>query len=252
MKNILFVLLICFFGMTISAQGVDMSYYTSEYLRPEGNFTERLEVLEAVKDANLTGIGDFYHMALKYLLVKTPDVSNKMERDANDISARILCQGLGAEKYSAAAPELWQTVQYFDVTFDYNQGLVMQDALNALGQVGATEFVPHIVQRLNDFNTQVISDVESKRRVQRAVVGAIYALEALHDPAGFRPVFFVSTGWYDPAIKAIASTTLPNIVEDPGDIISGIIQDPSTVPGIKYEAWREMLRTNAPNSSKAK
>jgi hypothetical protein len=128
----------------------------------------------------------------------------------------------------------------------------MQDALIALGQAGGKDFVPHIVLRLNDFNTKSISDVETKRRYQRAVVGCINALEAFHDIAGFKPVFFVSTGWYDPAIKTIASVALPNIVDDPGVVISEIIQEFSNVPSIKYEAWREMLRTRAPNESKAK
>ena len=94
--------------------------------------------------------------------------------------------------------------------------------------------------------------METKRRVQRAVVGCINALEGLHDITGFRPVFFASTGWYDPAIKTIASVALPNIVDDPGDVIIEIIQDTSVIPPIKYEAWREMLRTRAPNESKAK
>ena len=50
----------------------------------------------------------------------------------------------------------------------------------------------------------------------------------------------------------MASIALPNIVDDPGDIIIGIIQDPSNIPSVKYEAWRDMLRTKAPDSSKAK
>jgi len=238
--------------MTIFAQGVDMSYYASEYNKPDATYVERLEVLQTVRDVKVTGIGEFYHNALKLLLIKYPDIKTKEDRTATDSSARIILQGLGAEKYSAAAPDIWQAVQYFDVIKDYNEGLVMQDALTALGQVGGKDFVPQIVLRLNSFNDQPISDVETKRRVQRAVVGAISALEALHDIAGFRPVFFASTGWYDPAIKTIASVALPNIVDDPGEVISGIIQDPSNIPSIKYEAWREMLRTKAPNESKAK
>ena len=253
MKQIIIAFLACLIGMTAFAQGADMSYYESEYNRADGTFVERLEVLEAIRDANLTGIGEFYHNALKLLLLKTPDIKNKEDRDANDASARIICQGLGAEKVAAAALELWQAVEYFDVaTSHFNEGLPMQDALTALGQVGGTEFVPHIVLRLHNFNVQSISDVETKRRVQRAVVGCINALEALHDIRGYRPVFFASIGWYDPSIKAMASVALPNIVDDPGEVIIEIIQDTSNTPLVKYEAWREMLRTRAPNSSKAK
>jgi len=250
MKQKIIILLLLFFGMTIFAQ--DMSYLKDELNRPDSSFVERLEVLEVVRDAKMTGIGEFYHDALKLLLLKTPDVKTREDREANEAAARIICQGLGAEQYNPAAQDLWLTVQAFDIINDVNQGLVMQDALTALGQVGGKEFLPHIVLRLDDFNTNVLSDAETRRRVQRAVVGCINALEALHEADGFRPVFFASIGWYDPAIKAMASVALPNIVEDPADIIIGIIEDTSNTPPIKYEAWREMLRTSAPDSSKAR
>ena len=250
MKRILIAFLLCIFGMTVSAQ--NMSYYSDEFSRYDATFVERLAVLEVIRDSNLTGMGEFYHEALKLILIKTPDIKTKEDREATDASARIVCQALGAEEYNPAVQDLWQAVQYFDVIYDYNQGLVMQDALTALGKAGGTQFVPQVVLRLHDFNTQVIPDVESKRRVQRAVVGCINALESFHDISGFRPVFFASIGWYDPAIKAMASVALPNIVDDPGDVIIEIIQDTSNTPLVKYEAWREMLRTRAPDSSKSK
>ena len=238
--------------MAQNVHAQDMSYYESEFFKADATFVERLEVLQVIRDAKLTGIGEFYHKALKLFLLKTPDVKNKVEKEANEASGRIICQGLGAEKYNPAAPDLWQTVKDFDVIDDSNNGFVMQDALNALGDVGGKEFVPQIVLRLNDFNTVINSDVESRRRINRAVVGCINALEALHDIRGFRPVFFASIGWYDPTIKRMASVALPNIVDDPGEVIIEIIQDPSHVPSVKYEAWREMLRTRAPNESKRK
>ena len=252
MKRTLLTILVFLIGMTIFAQGVDLSYYTEEYNKPDATFVERLEVLEAVRDANLSDVGEFYHNALKLMITKLPDIATRPEREAAEASIRILCEGIGAEMYSAAAPELWHVVQFFDVIRDVNSGLVMQDALEALGRVGAKEFVPHIALRLDNFNTDQTSDVETKRRYQRAVVGTISALEALHDIAGFTPIFFASIGWYDPAIKAIASAALPNIVEDPGEVISAIIRNPDNPPSVKYEVWREILRTRAPASSKAK
>jgi hypothetical protein len=41
-------------------------------------------------------------------------------------------------------------------------------------------------------------------------------------------------------------------VDDPGEVIAEIIRDPSNNPGVKLRAWQEMLRANAPDSSKAK
>ena len=246
------LLTLLFAGMTIFAQSIDMSYYTEEYNNATATFADRLEILETVRNAGFSGISEFYHEALKVLITRIPDIGNIREKETVEASARLLCQELAAEKYTAAAPELWQLVQSFPVIRDINDGFVMQDALIALGQVDAKEFVPHIVQTLDDINTLATSDVETRRRVQRAAVGAINALEALHELPGFRPVFFASIGWFDPAIKDIASAALPNIVEDPGESIIEIIRNQSNNPEIKYEAWREMLLTNAPNSSKAK
>jgi len=250
MKRILITVTLCFFGMTVFAQ--DMSYYTNEYMRQDGSYAERLLVLETVNEAGLTGIGEFYHEALKFLLLRAPDIRDRTEQNSAEKSAVILSQGLGAEKYTAAAPELWQTVVLFDVTRDAIEGSAMQAALIAIGQVNGTDFLPQIVQRLNDYNTQLYSNPETRRRVQMGVIGCINALEALHDISGFRPVFFASVGSYDPAVSQIANLALPNIVDDPGDVISEIITDSSNNPYIKMTAWREMLRTKAPNSSKAK
>jgi hypothetical protein len=249
MKHILTTVFLLFFGMTVFSQ--DMSYYTSDYMRQDATFGERLRVLEKVRDSGNTGIGEFYHNALKFLLLRAPDIKGIAEQDAAEKSVVILSQGLGAEKYTAAAPDLWITVTTFDVVRNANQGNAMQAALIALGQVDGRAFIPQIVQRLNDYNTQTYKN-EAKLRVQMAVIGCVNALEALKDISGYRPVFFAYTGSYDPSVKQIAYNALPNITEDPGDVISAIIQDASTNPFVKLEAWKEMLRTKAPEASKAK
>jgi hypothetical protein len=250
MKRLFIVLSLSFFGMTIFAQ--DMSYYTREYMRPDGSFAERLAVLEAVRDAGVTGAGSFYHEALKFLLLRTPDVRTRNEREAAEQCVILISQGLGAEKYTAAATDLWYTIDAYDVVKGTNEGNAMQAALIALGQVNGRDYLPHVVQRLNDYNTQTYRNAETRRRVQTAVIGCIIALETFQDISGFRPVFFASVGSYDPAVKQIASNALPNISADPGDIISGIIQDVSSNPAVKLEALNQMLKTKAPDSSKAR
>jgi hypothetical protein len=250
MKRYLLALIFCFIGMTAFSQKLDVSYFRGDYLKEDGTFEDRLRVLEAVRDARLTGVGSFFHEALKYLLTRGADINAK-DRPIAEQSAVILCEGLAEEKYTAAAGDLWQTVVFFDVARDNNEGFAMQSALVALGQVGGKEYAPHVIQRLNFFNTQTFSDVETRRRVQRAVAGCVRALEAFHEMDGYRPVFFVYTGSYDKNIQDIAANTLPNIVDDPAEVISAIIRDPSNNPRVKYDAWKEMLRTRAPGASKA-
>jgi len=252
MKRLLFALIFCLAGITAFTQALDVSYFRKDYLRADGTFEERLRVLEAVRDARLTGVGAFYDEALKFLIARGADLTNKQDRAVAEQSAVILCEGIAEEKFAAAAADLWQTVVLFDVARDNNEGFAMQAALIALGQIGAKDYTPHVVQRLNFFNTQTFSDVETRRRVQRAVTGCVRALESFHEIDGYRPVFFVYIGSYDKAIQDIAANTLPNIVDDPGDVIAAIIRDPSNNPRVKYDAWKEMLRTRASGASKSK
>jgi hypothetical protein len=184
-------------------------------------------------------------------LVKGADISSRQDRENSEQAAVIACEGIGSEKVTAAANDLWSTVQFFDVARDNNEGFAMQAALIALGQVEGTQFLPQVVLRLNNFNTQTFSDVETRRRVNRAVIGCVKALESFKHIDGFRPVFFVSVGSYEKSIQEVASNTLPNIVDDPGEVVSALIRDPSNNPRVKLEAWREMLKTKAPGTSKA-
>ncbi|MCL2374001.1 MAG: hypothetical protein FWC65_02005 [Treponema sp.] len=253
MKRLIVAFLVLWFaGMQGFAQNVDMAHFEAEFSRLDATFVERLTILEVIRDAELDGIGEFYHGALRTLLARLPDIGTYAEQHAANAAARIIIQGLGAARHAPAASDLWHAVESFDIASGDHDGLVMQDALTALGQVGGRNYIPHVVERLNALNTMTLIDPEMRRRVQRAVIGSIDALEEFADVRGFRPVFFVSVGGYERAIQSRASIALPNIAEDPGDVIADIIRDPSIVPAIKYVAWREMLRTGAPGESKAR
>ena len=226
-------------GMTLFAQGQDMSFYTREYNRTDSTPAERLLILESVRDAGLSGIGDFYHDALRVFLQRFSTVRFE-DRHIAAASARILAQGLGAEAYNPAAPDLWRLAELYDIARDVNQGLEMQDALIALGQVNGTAFITQIVQRLDDLNTQSIADLGTRERVQRAVVGCVRALELLGNPAGFRSVFEVWLKGYENPIRDIARNALPSIAEDPVDIMISMIRSPSNDPAKKLRIWEEM------------
>ena len=254
MKRIILIVTLLLVGMAVFAQ--DLSYFTREYERADSSFAERLAVLETLQEAGVQATGTFYHNALSFLLIRTPDINSRREQEAAEKSVVILAQALGAAKHAAAATDLWHAAEVFDVVReapkDPSEGLAMQSALIALGDVDGRAFIPHIVQRLTDYNTQIYRNTETRRRVQTAVIGCIRALETFKDISGYRPVFFAYTGSWDPMIKQIAGNALPNITDDPADVIIEIIRDPSTEPPIKLEAWREMLKTRAPNTSKAK
>jgi HEAT repeat protein len=252
MKRKIITILVFLIGMAVFAQNADLSFYTEELNRTGSTFLDRLHAIENVRDLNLTGIGEFYHGALKALINKIPDIKNKEDWDANENAARIVLQALIVEKYAPAAPEIWTLVEYFDIAHEENDGGAMQDAILALGQTGDQDYVYHIVLVLDDCNTHQTPDFESRRRIQRAAAACIISLEAMHAIDGYRPVFFAYIGWYDPSIRNMAHDALPNIVDDPGDVIIDIIRDNINNSNVKLRAWQEMLRTNASDSSKAK
>jgi hypothetical protein len=253
MKRNLIVFILIFAGMPLFAQSADMSSYLNDFTSLDNTFGERLLLLEEVRDTKTTGIGEFYHNALKHLLLRNADIKTRADHVAAEGAALILVQGLGAEKYNPAANELWETADYFDIARDINEGNTMREAYIALGQVGGVDFVPHMAQRLNQFNEQLISSGEAKIKVQLVVIGLINALETLKDHSGFRPVFNVAIGSYDSGIKEMAYNALINIVDDPADLIIEIIEDNiKTDPITMQEAVRVMNRSKAPDSSRAR
>jgi len=252
MKRCFFFIIFCFFAMTAFTQSSDISFFREYYLREDGSFNDRHFLLEDVRDAKLTGIGGFYHEALKYLLYRGSEITSKQDRAIAEQSAVILCDGIAEEKYAAAADDLWKTAVFFDIARDGNEGFAMQSAINALGQIGAKDYISYVVQRLNNYNAMTLTDLETRRRVQRVVTGCVNTLELFHDIEGYKSVFFVFVGGYEKPIQDIASAALPNMVDDPSEVIIPIILDQSNNPRVKLAAWREMLRTKAPGSSKAK
>jgi hypothetical protein len=259
MKHCLFIFILGLFGMSVFAQSADLTLYTRDFTRTDSTFEERLKILEEVRDLKQTGIGQFYHNCLRHLLIRNADIKNREDHNLAERAALILVQGLGAEKYAQSATELWATADYFDIEKnrteiepDLNAGNTQREAYIALGQVGGKTFVPHMVQRLNDFNAETLTDAEYRRRVQLIVVGLISALEAIKDHAGFRPVFNVVVGGYEPSIREIAYNALINMVDDPGDLLIEIIKDPATTPLIMQEAVRVMRGSKAPDESRAK
>jgi len=251
MKRILITIILLFTAVAIFSQ--DMSSYMNEYTRVDGTVAERLALLEAVRGTGRTGIGEFYHDALKYFFTRLPDIKTRTDEDMAERTAVLLCQALGAEKYTAAAPEIWRIAELFDIDKDESDPSTMQTALIALGDINAQDHVPHIVGRLNDFNTQAITSSETILRAQAGVIGCIKALEALHDIRGYKPMFFVSIDEaYDLPVREIAANSLPNVVENPSDVIIEIINDNTNDPRIKLTAWNELLKSKAPDSSKAK
>lgn len=204
MKRILLSIVLLLAGMAAYAQ--DLSYYSMEYLHPEGSFADRLRVLRLMQEEKVAGTPEFYLQALTFLNERAPDhINNRIEQGAAEQAVVILATALGEAKHGPAANELLRAFEWFDVIQTEhkqpNEGNAMRAAAIALAEVDARQYIPQIVKRLTDFNTQRYSNAEIRRRVQAGVLGCVRALEIFKDESGYRPVFFVYQGGYDASVK---------------------------------------------------
>jgi len=254
-RTTIFIIILLFTGMAVFAQGADLSLYTQEINRSDVTIFEIYDVLQAVRDGEYTGIGEFYQDALGVFLRRLMNYGSNYERVPVEESARIILRGLAAEKHTEAAPLIWRLVQYFDITNQANDGYLMYEALVALGEIGAKDYASHIAIILENYNERINADFNFKSKIHLVAPGAITALETLGVAVGVRPVFFASVGWFDSDLKEIASNALVNIMNGLGEVISHIvseiIKDPFNGPNVKNAAWQQLLRTQTPNNVKA-
>jgi hypothetical protein len=244
MKPYLFITFIGLIVMHGFSQSGELALYTDLYNNAD-TINDQLLILQEVRDANISGSGNFYAAALSRLLSEYPNVRTPNDRNAADECARLLVNLLGTEKNAALGGDLWRTVEIF------SNPLIKADALVALGRVGATAYLPQVVQLLSDLNARVPADRQTQIQNERIAYGAILSLENFRDPSGYLPVFFASAGWYSERVKNQASVSLPLILEDPSEQLVFVIRTSTYPYDLKHLALRTAERSGISNESKA-
>jgi HEAT repeat protein len=204
--------------------------------------SEQLAILQSVADQKISGAGEFYAGALHRLVLDYQNIRNVTEKSAADEQAQLLAELLGNEKYSAAAADLWRTVESF------SDPLVKAEALMALGKMRAAAFLPQIIRLLADLNTTSTPD---RLTGERIAFGAIIALEKYQDPSGYLPVYFAATGWYSDRIRSQAQKSLPLILAEPTEPMTQIIRSSGYTYEIKLTALQTIEASGVSNSDKA-
>jgi len=254
-RTFILIVFLLLTGITVFAQSPDMSFYTEEFNRSGISVFELQNILQAVSDQNLKGIGAFYYDAINTFIRRLPDFQNNSDRVAVEGTSRLLIRGLAAEKYTQSAQFIWYLLQYFDIASPINDGYLMYEAFVALGQIGAKNYATVIAGLLEFYNERASSPEATRILMQRVAPGAISALKDLCEPIGVKPVLIASTGWFDNSIKTVASDALIYMMEELGeviaDIVNGIMHDPFNSITIKSKCWNELLRSNAPDKAKA-
>ncbi|MDR0316805.1 MAG: hypothetical protein LBH97_07900 [Treponema sp.] len=238
MKKIIIVVLVLSMvtAATVFAQSEEVMMYDTLY-RNTSTHMAQLVILQNIKEARLTGAGEFYARILHRLIADYRLVRNATERNAAEDQAIIISQLLGDEKYTEAAPDLWQLVDVFPAP------LVKAEAMIALGRVEAKDYLPPVIQILRTTNAGPTRDVLNGERI---AFGAIIALEKYQDPDGILPVFSAATGWYSSRIKNQALRSLSYIMDDPTTPMINVVKGSSFNYAEKFTALQFIENYQAP------
>ncbi len=218
----------------------DSRYFTDRY-RSAYNARQRMAVIREAADARPEGVGALYAEALAQLLLEEPSVKRSEDRDAADAMARLLCGLLGDEHYLPAAKDLWRVVQ------NLANPLVRADALIALGQMRALEYLEKISLLLLDLNLQPGTDPEASEKV---AYGAVLGLEKYRDINGYVPVFLAANGWYSDRTRKQAEAALAVITDDPTTVLLPVIE--SAAFDIRTKALEKVNASQATPENKTK
>ncbi|MDR1239891.1 MAG: hypothetical protein LBK27_07240 [Treponema sp.] len=241
MKRVITIVLLTAVAAFGFAGTEELEIYSYLYDGAQTN-SEQLAILQNVAELKVNGAGEFYAGALRRLVTNYRNIRNVTERSAADQQAMLLAGLLGIEKYTAAAPDLWRTVETFA------DPLVKAEALMSLGKMRATAFLPQVVKLLSDLNATSTPD---RLTGERIAFGAVVALEKYQDPSGYFPVYFASVGWYSDRIKSQAGKSLVLISADPTEYMTQIIQSGGYAYTVKLTALQSMEASTASEDSKS-
>ncbi|KPJ88938.1 MAG: hypothetical protein AMS17_03735 [Spirochaetes bacterium DG_61] len=157
----------------------------------------------------------------------------------NDLRILVVRE-LGDLKVADASDEIFRVVR------DAEDPYLKEEALIALGNVGAREYALNISLILRNLSVYRGEDVAAEEALAN---GCIYALEKFRDPVGFLPVFYASTAGFSRRITENAERALVNMVEDPSEFLTGLILTESSFE-VKLQGLRAERRSGAPENRK--
>jgi predicted transcriptional regulator len=133
---------------------------------------------------------------------------------------------------------------------DVHDPLLKADAALALAQFHATEYADLLARDLSDLNLQPEQGRSAAMEAQ--AYGLVQALEQMHTPSGFAPVFMASIAWYSHAsqVRQIAKSALATMVADPSLQLKTIVETDND-PAHKLAALDAAMASQAPDANKA-
>jgi HEAT repeat protein len=219
-KIVIFLALMGMVAFASFAASEDLETYEFMY-NFANTHSAQLGILKSMVEDNVSD-ADFFAKALRRLISNKLNIGviESNENYAANEQAMLLSYLLGEEKYTDAAPDLWRVVNGFI------EPLVKAEAIMALGKMQATDYLPHIVRMLSNFNVNVPPDEIQIEAAQFVAFACIISLERYKDPSGYIPVYVasLSQSWYNQRVRGQARKSLPEIADDPAPFIIEVMK----------------------------
>ena len=220
----------------------ELSAVWSRLYNTTDSLPAKTAVMQNIVDLHDRAMEPVITEALREILYSVDESRTTSEKQLYDDLTRMMVRELGSLKAVDAAPDIYRVVQ------DTDDDFLRSTAIVALGNAGARDYADEIAELLRYLNTgiQVIENNEKRASV---VDACIFALERLKHPVGFEPVFFASVGRYSRESIKKAERALQNMLEDPTDMIVGIIKGDNTFT-TRYAALGVEERSRASDERK--
>ncbi len=230
-------------GMLLHANEV-----ASMWSRLYGNAStnqHRYQIMLNMVELDSRDLGPVYLQALEEQLRGYQNIQETTERFAANQLIILILRQLGQQRVTESADAVWNMLEINP------QVNVMSEAVRTLGRIEATQYSGRLALMLRNMNLQV-SPLTERREIEAVALNTVVALERLREPVGFEPVFFAANGWYSTqsGVRAAAREALPEIVQDPTDILMDITRGNTSIE-VKQLAFRVGLDSNAPEPRKA-
>lgn len=177
--------------------------------------------------------------ALDWALAARSTVRPGSELESYERLVQVLVRSLGDWRYTNAASSVMRACD------DSGDPMTRAEALMALGSMRAVEYAEKVAIMLRDLNAEPAKDADAAEKV---AYGCVIALERMHSPAGFSPLFFASEGWYSRRVREQAEASLALLLDDPSDAVAAILA--VETPPRLLRALALELRSGAPAAGK--
>jgi HEAT repeat protein len=207
------------------------------------SWLEKQAILREVTAESPAGVEQFYAAVLHSMFNTYSSIRGPQDLNIADSIAKITVEKLGEAKYTAAAGDINKVVT------TVKDSVVRSSAMIALGTMQAKEYLPQVIQILQDTNNLSVS--QNRQPYEQLAYGAIVALDRFQDESGYLPVFFASRGWYGDWVKNQARESLPKISAEPWDLLISVITSPAYTVDNKRTALQVLDESSAGNSKKS-